>query len=349
MDLHDSQTYRNDLDEAIAHSIGIQKLKGASVLVTGATGTIGSFVADLLIRYSMISETNITVYVAGRSITKLESQYSTFGKNRVKCLNYDVNQKIDFDIPLDYIVHAAGNAHPSAFNGDPVGTIVGNIMGTYNLLEYARHHGAKRLLYISSGEVYGQGDLNLDEFEESYAGYLNSTSPRSCYPESKRATENLCASYSKQYNLETVIVRPCHTYGPRITETDSRANAQFIKNALKNEDIVMKSAGTQMRSYNYIADCASAIITVLLNGSSGEAYNTANPESRVTISQLAQIIAGAVGKKVIYANPDAVDLANRTPIAKQVLSSKKIEALGWTGAYSVETGIKHTLDILQGK
>lgn len=223
------------------------------------------------------------------------------------------------------------------------------MVGTFNLLEYGRLHRTKRLLYVSSGEVYGQGDLSLEEFEETYAGYVDISSPRSCYPTSKRAAENLCASYSKQYGMETVVVRPCHTYGPGITPTDNRANVQFIRNVLDNEDIVMKSAGTQMRSYNYIGDCASAIITVLINGKCGEAYNTANPDVRLTIAQLAEIIASAANRKVVFADPDAVDLAYRTPIAKQVLSSKKLENLGWSGVFSAEIGVKHTLDILLGK
>ena len=120
-----------------------------------------------------------------------------------------------------------------------------------------------------------------------------------------------------------------------------------MRNVLNGEDIVMKSAGTQMRSYNYVADCASALLTALIVGNSGETYNTANPNVRCTIAQLAETIANKAGKQVIYADPDAVDIANRTPIAKQVLSSKKIEALGWTGAFSLEDGVEHTLQILQ--
>lgn len=111
----------------------------------------------------------------------------------------------------------------------------------------------------------------------------------------------------------------------------------------------MKSAGTQMCSYNYIGDCASAIITVLINGKCGEAYNAANPDVRLTIAQLAEIIASAANRKVVFADPDDVDLAYRTPIAKQVLSSKKLENLGWSGVFSAEIGVKHTLDILLGK
>lgn len=347
MDLHKSNIYVADLDTAILHTVGMQSLKNCTILITGATGTIGSFVADMLLRYNRVSAAGIKVIAAGRNVQKLENQFGEF--KGFQAIKYDLNSDIHFNVNVDYIIHTAGNAHPAAFNGDPVGTIMGSVNSTYRLLEYGRLHSAKRLLYVSSGEVYGQGDISLDEFVESYAGYLDPQLPRSCYPMAKRTTENLCASYSKQYGFETVVIRPCHTYGPCITPSDNRANVQFFRNVLNGEDIVMKSAGAQMRSYNYVADCASALLTVLIMGNSGEAYNTANPEARCTIAQLAETIAKCTGKKVVYADPDAVDLANRTPIAKQVLSSKKIEALGWTGAFSIQEGIEHTLKILQGE
>ena len=278
---------------------------------------------------------------------KMHKRYESWKDNNLKIFKYDVLKAIIFDYEVDYVIHAAGNAHPLAFNSDPVGTIIGNIEGTYNLLEYTKAHGGKRFLFVSSGEVYGNGDLSLDEFKEEYLGAIDITSPRSCYPQSKRAVENLCASYSSQYELETVVVRPCHTYGPGITETDSRANAQFIRNALNNEDIIMKSAGNQLRSYNYIADCASGLITVLINGKSGAPYNIANPNVRITIAKLAEIIAKAVNKKVIFADPSVLDIANRTPIAKQVLSSKKLENLGWVPMFNANEGVEHTIKILK--
>lgn len=348
MNLYESKTYINDLRVAIRASVGIENLKNKRVLITGATGTIGSFIVDMLLEYNK-DGANIEIFAAGRSLERLEQRFKYGRTNQLEYKKYDMLSHVTLDMPIDYVIHAAGNAHPAAFNGDPVGTIVENVNGTYELLEYARRYEAKRFCYISSGEVYGQGDLSLDSFEEGYSGYLDTLSPRSCYPMSKRAAETLCASYTKQYGLETVIVRPCHTYGPGITKSDSRANVQFIRNALNGEDIVLKSAGTQMRSYCYIADCASAIITCLVKGNASEAYNSANPKARATIAELAEVIAGCVGKKVIFANPDKVDLENRTPIAKQVLNTKKLEKLGWKGNYSVRMGIEHTLAILEGK
>ena len=177
--------------------------------------------------------------------------------------------------------------------------------------------------------------------------HIQDTSARSCYPLSKRMTENLCVSYWKQYDIESVIVRPCHTYGPFMTPSDNRAHTQFLHNALSGEDVVMKSAGTQMRSYNYVADCVAGLLTVLVNGNVGEAYNLANPKVRVTIAEFAEKIATAEECKVIFDDPTEADVANRSPIPKQILATKKLESLGWQPAFSIDLGIRHTLDILK--
>lgn len=345
MNLRQSKLYTEDLETTLAHAVDIEKLYGKKVLITGATGTIGSFAADALIHLNQKVKANIRVLLAGRSVEKLQNQFGNH--DNVKYLSYDLNAPIEFDEAIDYVIHAAGNAHPAAFNGDPVGTIVGNIDSTHRLLEYMKNHGGKRCLYVSSGEVYGQGDISLDAFDETYSGYLDILSASSCYPLSKRMTENLCVSYWKQYDIESVIVRPCHTYGPFMTPSDNRAHTQFLHNALSGEDVVMKSAGTQMRSYNYVADCVAGLLTVLVNGNVGEAYNLANPKVRVTIAEFAEKIATAEECKVIFDNPTEADVANRSPIPKQILATEKLESLGWQPAFSIDLGIRHTLDILK--
>lgn len=348
MNLYSSETYKKDLETAISAVVGIEKLDGASVLITGASGLIGSFLVDMLSFYNKKNNSGMKIYATGRSIDRLKKRFYGLESDALIFVEHDVNQVPDFDFSADYIIHAASNAYPAAFNDYPVDTVMSNVAGTYNLLEYGRKNSAKRFMFVSSGEVYGQGDLSLDSFSEDYSGYIDILQPRSCYPAGKRTAETLCVSYTKQYGLETVIARPCHTYGPNATSADNRANVQFVNNVLAGNDIVLNSAGNQMRSYNYVADCASAILTVLINGNSADAYNIANSDVRTTIAGFAQELADQTGHKLIFAKPDEVALAQRTPIAKQVLDSTKLENLGWKGRYTLSDGVLHTLAVLTG-
>ncbi|MDR1629903.1 MAG: NAD-dependent epimerase/dehydratase family protein [Oscillospiraceae bacterium] len=347
MKFFENPAYKKDLIKAIESTLGIDRLKKKRVMLTGATGLIGSFLVDMLVLYNQQHNSEIEIYALGRSADRLKVRFGETEKPSLHYVEHDVNHEIAFDFPVDYLIHAASNAYPAVFHSDPVGTLMSNVMGTKRLLDYARQQSTKRFLFVSSGEVYGQGDAATDSYSEEYSGYIDPLQPRACYPVSKRAAETLCVSYTKQYGLDTVIVRPCHTYGPNATSEDNRANVQFVNNALNGEDIVLNSAGQQLRSYCYVADCASAILSVLINGKTAEAYNIANPASKVTIAEFAAIVAAQQGKKVLFLNPDAKALEERTPIQKQVLCTKKLEDLGWTGRYSVEKGVEQIFKILK--
>ncbi len=344
MFLYNSATYAQDLRIAVDATCDIEKLCGCSVLITGATGLIGSFLVDTLLAYNQ-DGADIDIYALGRSSDRLKARFDGAITDKLHFVEHDVNEKPAFDFSVDYVIHAASNAYPAAFATDPVGTILSNVLGTNYLLDYAKTHGVKRFLFVSSGEVYGQGEPSMEAFPEHYSGYVDPTKARSCYPASKRAAETLCVSYTKQYGLDTVIVRPCHTYGPNATKSDNRANVQFVNSAMAGEDIIMQSRGTQMRSYCYIADCASALLTVLLRGESCEAYNLANPAARVTIAGFAEAVAKATGRQVLFAGED-VPKDQQTPITYAVLSSDKLCALGWKGQYSVENGVLNTVKVL---
>lgn len=344
---YDSETYRSDLESAAKNTLGLEQIKGKRVMITGATGTIGQFLVDLLLHYNQTDSAETYIYAVSRDKGRLEKRFGGVRSRYLTLVAQDLLAPIQFNISVDYIIHAAGNAYPAAFTKDPVGTMMGLVSGTFALLEYGRAQKIQRFLYLSSGEVYGQGDVTLDAFSEEYGGYVDPLSPRSCYPMGKRAAETLCASFCKQYGLETVIVRPCHTYGPGMTAWDNRAHVQFLRNALRGEDIILNSAGQQRRSYSYVADCASIIFSVLLRGTSGEAYNSANAHAQTTIRGLAEIIARYAGTKVRFSLPKEDASAEQTPIAKQVLNCEKMEALGWKGQYSIERGIAHTLKVLK--
>lgn len=312
----------------------------SNILVTGATGLIGSALIDLLLIHA--EEYDYKVYAGCRSKEKFAKRFSA--NNRLEFIALDVVKPMVGNICFDYIIHAAGGAAPLDFATDPVGVMKANIMGTVNLFDYGVSHGLKRFLYVSSGEVYGEGCPG--KWTETDSGYVNSMSMRACYPSSKRAAETLCVAYSKQYGVDAVVARLCHTYGPMFTDRDNRVYAQFIRNVLRGEDIVLKSRGEQYRSWLYVADCVAALLYILINGERGEAYNVASDVSNITIRQLAETIAEIAGKKVRFDLPSDIERQAATPITKAIFDTTKIEALGWHPQTDIKTGLNHTIKTL---
>ena len=319
--------------------IPFEKLEGKNILVTGACGLIGSAFIDFLMEH----KANCNIYAMARNHRNIEKRFSHYlGNSLFHIVEGDVNVSLTQDITFHYIINAASNANPNAYATDPVGTMWTNINGTKNLLDYGKAHGLERFLYVSSGEVYGNGDV--DEWSESDSGYVDCMTMRSCYPTSKRATETLCVAYSRQYGIETVVARPCHMYGPHFTDSDSRAYAQFVRNARKHENIVLKSKGEQYRSWLYVKDCASALLTILLKGQSCEAYNIADENSCVTIRELAETIAHIGGGKVVFDLPSEVEKQGFSVIRKAVFNTSKLEGLGWKPQYNLQNALVETIN-----
>ena len=334
--------YNEDLKK-IVDEYKFEKLAQKTILITGANGLIGSALIDLLNMYNIVYDYNIKIVALVR--TRILDRIEKY--NDVTVLKQDVIEKINYESNVDYIIHAASNSNPLMYSKDPVGTMLGNFYGMNNVLEFAKSHETNRVLYVSSGEVYGQGDDGTIAFGEDSFGKINSMNPRSCYPISKLASETLCSSYSLQHNVETVIVRPCHIYGPTQTENDSRVSAQFINNVLNNENIILKSEGKQVRSYCYVLDCASAILKVMSDGENGNAYNISNHDSIISIKEMAELVATTNNKKVEYAIPDEIEKRGFTPVTRSVLDSTKLYNLGWKPFWKFENGIKSTVEIMK--
>lgn len=318
--------------------IPFEKLNGKNILITGACGLIGSAIIDFLIE----NKVECNVYAMARNRNKAQKCFAKYLDNPLlHIVEGDVNAPIKGNIVFHYIINAASNANPNAYALDPVGTMWTNINGTKNLLDYGKNHSLERFLYVSSGEVYGNGDV--DNWKESDSGYVDCMTLRSCYPTSKRAAETLCVAYSHQFHIEAVVARPCHTYGPHFTDNDTRAYAQFVRNARNHEDIVLKSRGEQYRSWLYVKDCASAILTILLKGQNGEAYNVADGKSCVTIRELAETIAHIGGGKVVFDLPSDVERQGFSVIRKAVFDTSKLEALEWIPQYKLQEALVETI------
>lgn len=344
-----SELYNMNLRETLENISDITKLDNRKILITGATGLIGSAIVDTLMWHNRSNHADITIYIAGRNENAAYQRFhNNFEEGHLKFLQYDAISELRFDVDFDYIIHAASNAHPMAYSQQPVETMLGNLIGTNNLLDYAVKHNVSRLLYISSGEVYGNKSENTPYTEQDY-GFVDFLNPRACYPSSKRAAETMCVSYMKQHQLDVVIARPGHIYGPTMTDTDSRASAQFARDAGNGRDIIMKSPGLQLRSYCYVFDCASAILTILLDGKPGQAYNVANRESVVTIRQLAQAFADHGNVSLVFETPSDEEVAGYNLMPNSVLDSEKLYDLGWRGIYDLNEGVKRTVELLKQK
>lgn len=324
-------------------------LKNKRILITGASGMIGSCLTDLLLYWNGEYDMSMHIYAAGRNPGHLTGRFSeeAIRKKYLSCVSYEMKAVCRFDFDVDYIIHTAGDAAPQAFMKNPVLTVRNTIESTYRLLQYGQKCGTKRLLYISSGEIYGQALPGMKEFTEEYQGYIDPLSARSCYPLSRRTAENICAGWSVMQNQpETVIARLCHVYGPTASENDSRAASSFLRKVSSGENIVMKSPGDQFRSWCFVSDCASALLTILLLGHNGEAYNVADRNSRASIRTFAELAANCSGQMVKFDTPADKEKQIFNPMSMSVLNTDKLEKLGWKAVYPLEAGICQSLKII---
>ena len=328
--------------ERVINNLDLTAFNRKNILVTGGLGLICSAVVDILIVYNRKYNANLHIYIADINKDYYKTRYGNY--TCVDYFFYDATKPIDFDIPLDLIVHGAGLASPELYVTKPVETILSNINGVLNLLEYSKMHNVARMLYISSSEVYGCKD-NTDAFYEDRFGVVNINNIRSSYSEAKRASEVLCKSYSSEYDVETVIVRPGHIYGPTASPRDKRISSEFAYLAAQGKNLEMKSLGIQKRSYCYSLDCAAAILIVLMNGKKGESYNIGHEEV-TSVRQMAKMLAQAGNVQLHIDEPTEADLKQFNPMDNSSLNNEKIKSIGYKDSFTVQEGLEHTVQIL---
>ena len=339
---------QKDIEEVIHADIPWSALYKSTVVVSGAGGFIPSYIVKTLLYLNKKDNARITVIALVRSREKATEKFSEYvEEKRLQLVVHDVNNPLEIDGSVDFIIHAASHASPRYFLIDPIGTIRPNVLGTINLLELAREKKITSFLYISSGEIYGTFADDTKSISESDSGYIDPLSVRSCYAESKRMGENICASYFHQYGVPIRIVRPFHVYGPGMAMDDGRVQADFVSNVVKGEDIVMKSDGKNYRTFCYISDAVRAFFTVLLKGKNGEAYNVGNDTAEIQINDLAKLLAHRVSRKKIQVIRQARKKEERyreSPIKRCRPNIEKIMKLGWKPRYSLEEGFRRTIE-----
>lgn len=320
---------------------GIESLKGKSILLTGSTGLIGVHLIDALMRLG-----EVTIFAVGRSIERAKVRLGEyFGNPMFKFIEQDACNPFDDNLCVDYIIPLASNTHPLAYSQYPVETISINVKGAENALELAAKCKAT-ILYPSTVEVYGNA-IGTDIFTEDYTGKLNLATSRACYTESKRLAEAMCQSYITERNIDVKIVRLSRIFGPTMLISDSKASSQFIKNAVNNEDIILKSKGNQFFSYTYVTDAVCAILHVMLHGECGAAYNISNQRCNVLLRDFAQLCAEYNGRQVVYATPSDIELKGYSIASKAILDNSRLISLGFIPKYEIRDAIFRTIEILK--
>lgn len=325
--------------------------KSRVILLTGATGMIGTALINQVIRTNE-TEDSTFIIAFGRSEEKARQRLGQYWNSPYfSFVEHDINLPIPEAMlngkKVDAIIHGASTTHPVDYANYPVDTMTTNFTGAKNLLDFAVRNQISNFVFLSSVEVYGENRGDTETFDETYCGYLDCNTLRGGYPESKRAAEALCQAYRKEYGIRVVTARLSRVYGPTMQDSDSKAIAQFIKKAVKGEDIVLKSRGNQLYSYTYVTDAAAAILFLLEKGKDGEAYNISDHESEITLKELAAILADLSGGSVIFELPDQNEQMGYSKVEKALLSTEKIEKLGWKAEVHIKQGLKKTLEFLR--
>lgn len=350
MKLYENKSYIEDILYVMNLNLPWNKMFNSKIVISGATGLIGSFFIDVILAKNTYDNLNCMVYALGRNETKARKRFYKYANDpRFKFVPYDVKSPLILDDieKVDFVLHLASNTHPLLYATDPIGTITTNIIGVKNLLDFALKHNSSRFVFASSNEIYGENRGDTEFFDEDYCGYINCNTLRAAYPESKRCGEALCQAYKTQAGLDVIIARFTRSYGPTVEASNTRALSQFIKKGLDGEDIVLKSNGAQFFSYTYMADAVSGLLYAMFKGESGEAYNIADEKGDITLRNLAEFIANLNGKRVVFKQPDAVEASGYSRATKARLNGSKLKVLGWGAKYDIKTGIERTISILK--
>lgn len=316
----------------------------STVLVTGATGLVGSLIVKSMLYANQTLNSQITVLAGVRNLDKAKVVFGDFLDDNLKFVTDSLLAPLHFKQTVDFIVHTASITASKEMIENPTGVLLTAFESTRNLLDYVKENPTCRMVYISSMEYYGQVTDGYDNVTEDKLGYIDLSKPRSCYPESKRVCEALCNAYTAQYNLDVCSARLAQTFGAGVPFSDNRVFAQFAKSAVKKTDIILHTTGQSEGNYCYTADAVYGIFILLQKGERGQSYNVARNHS--TILNMAKMVAETIGNNEIKAEvhiPENLNSLGYAPDVKLKLNSDKLRNLGWEPTVDLEHMFKRMI------
>ncbi len=329
-----SKQLQRDLEELFSGNLSwIEELNESHILVTGATGLIGSLIGRALLYYNQHFSGSIHLICNVRNIEKAKTIYADYlDSDKLEFCISDMESELKYSGNVDYIIHCANTTSSQAYVNEPVETILTIVNGTRNMLEFARCKRVKKFIYMSSMEVYGNPYIQGRKTVETDSGYLNTMSIRSSYSEGKRLAECLCASYVSEYGVNALVVRSAQVFGAGVSPSDKRVFMQLAYSAINKTDFVMHSDGSSYGNYCYTTDAVRALLTLLKKGECGQAYNVVNEDNTMTIREMAEMVAHEIADdefKIIYDIPESALKYGYGQKVEMKLSSEKINSLGW--------------------
>ncbi|VVB57146.1 GDP-L-fucose synthase [uncultured archaeon] len=280
------------------------KLDGKTLLVTGGAGFLGAYFVELAAYWNeKYAKTPCQIYCMDTHIVSDAGRLSYLkGRPYFHDLEQSILQPLPAGLKPDYILHCASIASPIFYRKYPIETMDANVLGTRNLLDYAKSNKIESMLFFSTSEVYGDPPADKIPTSEDYRGNVSCTGPRACYDESKRFGETMCINFHQVHQVPVKIARPFNVYGPGMRITDRRVLPDFFRDAFDGKDIVMLSDGKATRSFCYVADGIDGFMKILLCEFNAMPFNIGNDAEEVSMSQTAQEVCHLFGdkNKVVY-------------------------------------------------
>ena len=327
-----------DIQTVIANEKLFRRLEGASILVTGATGLIGSMLVKTLLAAN--DQYNCDIKVIGQ-IRNFDKAGRIFGKD-VKNLALSASA----DVPCTHIIHTVSPTSSKYFIESPVETIKTSVGSAMEILEIAEKNHAS-LVYLSSMEQYGVPYQPGQHMTEDMIGIIDHLNIRSSYSESKRLCECLCASYAAEYGVDVKIARLAQTFGAGISLTDNRMPMQFAKAAAESRDIILHTKGESISNFVYLTDAVSGILTILVSGEKGQAYNVCNDSETRSVREIAELVCQSVADGKIAVRVEEKENMGYAPTVAMYLDSRKLRSLGWTAEIDMASAYARLVEYIK--